>query len=89
MAGEHGFVVLNKVGILTILARRNISHAKVARMLRTTPNYWSQLLNHHRRPSAEMRRRISSLRVFRGHIGPDRQCRWEDIFTMEVPILDV
>lgn len=74
-----GNVVLNTEGVRGLMARRNVTNAQVARMLRTTPNYWSQMLNHHRRPSPKMRARIMSLRVFRG-----RGCSWETIFELEI-----
>jgi transcriptional regulator with XRE-family HTH domain len=73
------YVVLNREGVRRIMARRNVSNEQVARMLKTTANYWSQLLNHHRRPSPKLRSKIMGLAVFRG-----RGITWETIFELEV-----
>ncbi len=84
MPEPRTYVVLNAEGVRRLMAKRNVNNRAIAKSLRTTPNYWSQLLNGHRRPSPKLRTRILALRVFRG-----RGCRWEDIFVLQFEVLDV
>lgn len=77
-------IELNAEGVRRLMARRNMTGQDVAKRLKTTPNYWSQLVNGHRRPSPAMR--VLIVDVFRG-----RGCTWDTlfIFSLHSEIRDV
>jgi transcriptional regulator with XRE-family HTH domain len=71
---ERILVRINAISIRRIIIRKNLLHRDVARKLRTTPRYWSQMLTNHRRPSSVMRLRIQG--IFKGYA-------WDALFKID------